>query len=1760
MSSKKAAKKKRNQAVQPGESSAEHVVFGLMSELLCRGIEKGTYRWCLRKNADPQRTVIVVFVPSDMPDCVICSVVARALNRGLVRIVDTTKSESHMYRSVLVEAEGIIGTNACPTLICCEDSPLGYWIMVAPVEDENLQATDLTKGAQAVDATATKDTLLLTDSLIAKDDAPAAKDGPPLKGALALRDASPAKDTSATKDTPTSKGNLAANDAPPAKDTPALKDAPPSKVAPAFEDVPPTEGGTPSTKDGAASKDTLAAKDAPPPKGAPAAKDAPPPKGAPAAKDAPPPKGAPAAKDAPPPKGAPAAKDAPPPKGAPAAKDAPPPKGAHAAKGAPPPKGAPAAKGAPSPKGAPAAKGAPPPKGAPAAKGAPPPKGAPAGKDAPPPKGAPAGKDAPPPKGAPAGKDAPPPKGAPAGKNAPPPKGAPAAKDAPPPNGAPAAKDAPPPNGALVAKDAPPPNGAPAAKDAPPPKGAPAAKDAPPPKGAPAAKDAPPPKGAPAAKDAPPPKGAPAAKDAPPPKGAPAAKDAPPPKGAPAAKDAPPVAQDAPPPKSAPAAQDASFVKSALATKDVQPTKDAPPAKSVHATKDAPPAKSVHATKDAPPAKSVHATKDAPPAKSTHAFKACSPANDSPTSKDAPLAAQDPPIKGTLATKDDPPSKDTSPAVGAPAIKNAPANKESDPTKNDFHSKVSTVAKDNFLDEAPQTAKCDPPVRVILSAEDSLLSKMLSPAKDFFPAKGLLAAKYPSPTMGLPAEPFPTQDLPVIINGDVKSRHGQSLQIQGESRASLGRILIKPNPILTVETRSRPGFPARNLPEPAIKVRSDVYRGFSMERQIRREDIEKGLQFIQSTIPFHGTQDDYKCFLQKLVEDLFTEGNDLYREGKMKLSLGQYTEGLTVAEYAAAEELALSQELLCRLFVNRSCCYFSMGLFEKSLEDSEEALSLDKENMRALYRKAKALDQLGKHQEAYACISHRILALVQDESITELAQELVKKLGLKQRRAYKRPQELEKFGLLANGVSASANCKISSVMGSVDDIYSDLPNSKVFSSSLGITYENDSLETAACAPSVAPVTNNVNDLDCDVIGDELDSFLDFEMASQKVPQLIPVFPTGNPLLSSLGTTGLPAPSPLPPASFGLLDPRKPPVLPLKPSFAPSLDALDSFETMRETLDSLDTFVNDTKRAESVLVKTTQKQKPIVNSVNHLFGHKTEPGLNKSAALPPLLPNPLAQTYDFKQGCQLCYARTGPKALDFAYKEKFEHKCKKDILLARMKSSENKAWLKIRQRPMKVNFSGPFMLCKDIQSRQDCKYGDNCTFAYYQEEIDVWNEERKGALHRDQLFQLPGLVKPGSVSRFLHEQKGIFTFLCQACFDSKPQIISKRNPENSDVCTNPSNQHSFSDHKCLVHVLNSSTVKYSKIRLNHSRFQMDVCRHEVRYGCHQEDACNFAHSHVELCVWMLQRQSGVTQEEIVLESERMWKVVEPKSKPAPKPLDMKMKFVCGQCLRNGREIEADRDGKYCTAKARHSWTNDKRVLLVMSKAKKKWVPIRALPSIRNFPQQYEICIHVQNGKKCQYTGPCTFAHYTEEKDVWTFMKENKVLDLQLIFDLCNKNNTPAEKPGKMAAAAAGPHKEGEKQIVMPTDYADLMAGFHCYLCGKNSNSERQWQKHIQSEKHKDRVFTLEGEESSWKYRFPAGEFKLCERYEETQSCPHENNCPFAHGSEELAEWHERRKVLQYKVSKARKDMLLEPSDSDFGKYSFIMQDLAEDPEE
>uniref|UniRef100_A0A7N5JNL6 Zinc finger CCCH-type containing 7B n=1 Tax=Ailuropoda melanoleuca TaxID=9646 RepID=A0A7N5JNL6_AILME len=928
-----------------------------------------------------------------------------------------------------------------------------------------------------------------------------------------------------------------------------------------------------------------------------------------------------------------------------------------------------------------------------------------------------------------------------------------------------------------------------------------------------------------------------------------------------------------------------------------------------------------------------------------------------------------------------------------------------------------------------------------------------------------------------------------------------------------------------------------------------------MERQRRKADIEKGLQFIQSTLPLK--QEEYEAFLLKLVQNLFAEGNDLFREKDYKQALVQYMEGLNVADYAASDQVALPQELLCKLHVNRAACYFTMGLYEKALEDSEKALGLDGENIRALFRKARALSELGRHKEAYECSSRCSLA---------------------------RPHGT------SNG------------LGSIDDIetdcYVDLrgspaplpstPTMPLFPHVLDLLAPLDSSSRAL------PGTESLDDFsDGDVFGPELDTLLDSLSLVQgglpgsgvpsELPQLIPVFPGGTPLLPPVVGGSIPVSSPLPPASFGLvMDPSKklaasvldaldPPgsaldSLDLLPYSDTRLDALDNFGSTRGALDKPNSFVEETNSQDHRPPSGTQKPAP-----------SPEPSMPNTALL---IKNPLAATHEFKQACQLCYPKTGPRAGDYTYREGLEHKCKRDILLGRLRSSEDQTWKRIRPRPTKTSFVGSYYLCKDMINKQDCKYGDNCTFAYHQEEIDVWTEERKGTLNRDLLFDPLGGVKRGSltIAKLLKEHQGIFTFLCESChsrpcrppvslpdqsmicFDSKPRIISKGTKDSPSVCSNLAAKHSFYNNKCLVHIVRSTSLKYSKIRQFQEHFQFDVCRHEVRYGCLREDSCHFAHSFIELKVWLLQQYSGMTHEDIVQESKKYWQQMEAHAGKAssglgtprthgPSTFDLQMKFVCGQCWRNGQVVEPDKDLKYCSAKARHCWTKERRVLLVMSKAKRKWVSVRPLPSIRNFPQQYDLCIHAQSGRKCQYVGNCSFAHSPEERDMWTFMKENKILDMQQTYDMWLKKHNPG-KPGEGTPISS---REGEKQIQMPTDYADIMMGYHCWLCGKNSNSKKQWQQHIQSEKHKEKVFTSDSDASGWAYRFPMGEFRLCDRLQKGKACPDGDKCRCAHGQEELTEWLDRREVLKQKLAKARKDMLLCPRDDDFGKYNFLLQE-------
>lgn len=73
----------------------------------------------------------------------------------------------------------------------------------------------------------------------------------------------------------------------------------------------------------------------------------------------------------------------------------------------------------------------------------------------------------------------------------------------------------------------------------------------------------------------------------------------------------------------------------------------------------------------------------------------------------------------------------------------------------------------------------------------------------------------------------------------------------------------------------------------------------------------------------------------------------------------------------------------------------------------------------------------------------------------------------------------------------------------------------------------------------------------------------------------------------------------------------------------------------------------------------------------------------------------------------------------------------------------------------------FFVVSEVAVGKDCLYPGHCTFAYCQEEIDVWTLERKGFISRELLFDPFG---PNSnvrltVPKILQEHHGIFMFLC-----------------------------------------------------------------------------------------------------------------------------------------------------------------------------------------------------------------------------------------------------------------------------------------------------------------------------------------------------------------------------------------------------------------
>uniref|UniRef100_A0A3B3ZHD7 C3H1-type domain-containing protein n=1 Tax=Periophthalmus magnuspinnatus TaxID=409849 RepID=A0A3B3ZHD7_9GOBI len=826
------------------------------------------------------------------------------------------------------------------------------------------------------------------------------------------------------------------------------------------------------------------------------------------------------------------------------------------------------------------------------------------------------------------------------------------------------------------------------------------------------------------------------------------------------------------------------------------------------------------------------------------------------------------------------------------------------------------------------------------------------------------------------------------------------------------------------------------------------------ERQKRREEIQKAMSFI-SSLPFPEPE-NYEAFLTQLVCNLLDEGNACFRDGDWRQASQQYGEGVSVSRYAQTEALIIPHELLEGLYVNRAAAFYQMREYERGVQDCDNALCISEGSRRALYRKALCLRELGQLRDAYECGTKCLLTAPHDRQVSELAQDLATKLGLKGRKAYMSSNGLESLGDI--GSLSSAQCIPAPLATPIP--VSDEPASPGVTSCTELPESPSSQGLAPMQYSV-PVSEHTDECSSSIT-EKLDSLLDC------MPKKVSENPVQGAIPTNLPNTAVGL---RPPYSPGLSSPSQ--QLP-SAFFSSSISDMSSLEPYsplgqrdqgstqaQDALGTFSTSATDGEGSNGGLDSLSEYTLPgrvcpsfIHGLRNHSSSHANGPG---GTNLSLLSRNPLAATHEFRQACHACYSRI-PRVMDYKYQPEAAHRCKRDVLLCRLRNTDDPTWKRIRPRPARNNFLGAFVLCK-VQERQECQYGENCTFAYCQEEIDVWTQERKGALSRELLFDPLGSTERRalSVTRLLQLHMGMFMFLCEECFDSKPRIISKRSKENLSVCSNLTARHPFDDN-CLVHVVRSANVRYSKVRPLHPLCQFDVCRHEVRYGCQREDSCSFAHSVIELKCWVLQ-QDTITHEEMVQESKRHWQRLEQNAQKQQKamgsssggvdgvgsggispvtavgslggaargrPLNLKMKFVCGQCWREGQVNEPDKNLKYCTAKARH-WTKERRVLLVKSFEKKKWVVVRPLPFSRTYPQQYDMCVHVMKQKKCHYIGNCSFAH-----SLWTYMKNNN-RDMQQMYELWLQLTNQSRRTEHSAVT---PPPE-DKQVTITADYTEGM---------------------------------------------------------------------------------------------------------------------------
>ncbi|KAI5751670.1 hypothetical protein M8J77_009727 [Diaphorina citri] len=91
----------------------------------------------------------------------------------------------------------------------------------------------------------------------------------------------------------------------------------------------------------------------------------------------------------------------------------------------------------------------------------------------------------------------------------------------------------------------------------------------------------------------------------------------------------------------------------------------------------------------------------------------------------------------------------------------------------------------------------------------------------------------------------------------------------------------------------------------------------------------------------------------EVIEDLKAKGNDFFKQKKYKEAIEFYTKGILLCP-------TNEKKTLSALYQNRAAAHENLGNFESVLEDTNSALEIVPNYIKAIARRAKAYEQMGK--------------------------------------------------------------------------------------------------------------------------------------------------------------------------------------------------------------------------------------------------------------------------------------------------------------------------------------------------------------------------------------------------------------------------------------------------------------------------------------------------------------------------------------------------------------------------------------------------------------------------------------------------------------------------------------------------------------------------------------------------------------------------------------------------------------------------------